>query len=342
MSEKRRLKRGLESLLGSAAEISGGEYTFAPDLGVVPKPLGERNLFFEHRIDPGEHETPADEILGELMREKPAYEIPISLIDRNRHQPRLDFDEAELADLAESLKKHGMIQPVVVRQTDRRFELVAGERRLRAAQLAGWERIPAHLLIVDDREMAEIALTENLQRRDLNAIEKAVAFRNYLEVYGGTNEELAKRLDLDRSTISNLIRLLELPEEVQQMVRRGELAMGHVRALLGIKKETQIEAAEKIRSEGWSVRQVEEYTNQLKQNSEQVAPRVRGNGKIGPRISTVQQSEHFIEMENQFRQLFGTKVKLSANAKGKGKLVIPFSSNDEFERIYQLILMRMR
>lgn len=342
MSErKQRLGRGLETLLGNAAAVSG-EYSLSPDLGISPRRSDEENLFYAHRIDPGQGETPTDEILGELMREKPAYEIPISLIDRNSHQPRLDFDEAELADLAESLKKHGMIQPVVVRQTEQRFELVAGERRLRAAKLAGWQRIPAHLLIVDDREMAEIALTENLQRRDLNAIEKAMAFRNYLEVYGGTNEELAKRLDLDRSTISNLIRLLELPEEVQQMVRRGELAMGHVRALLGIKKETQIEAAEKIRSEGWSVRQVEEYTNRLKQNSEQVAPRTKGNGKIGPRLSTVQQSEHFIEMENQFRRLFGTKVKLSANAKGKGKLVIPFNSNDEFERIYQLILARMR
>ena len=341
MSEKKRLGRGLGALLENAAAVSG-EYSFSPDLGISPRLSDEENLFYEHRIDSGQRETPADEILGELMRQKPTYEIPVSLIDRNRHQPRLDFDEAELADLAESLKKHGMIQPIVVRQTEQRFELVAGERRLRAAQLAGWERIPAHLLIVDDREMAEIALTENLQRRDLNAIEKAIAFRNYLKIYGGTNDELAKRLDLDRSTISNLIRLLELPEEIQQMVRQGELAMGHVRALLGIKRETQLEVAEKIRAEGWSVRQVEEYTNQLKQNAEQVAPRLNEKGKIGPRLSTVQQSEHFIEMENQFRQLFGTKVKLSANSKGKGKLVIPFSSNDEFERIYQLILARIR
>ena len=124
------------------------------------------------------------------------YDIPISLIDRNKHQPRLDFDDDELAGLAESLKKLGMIQPFVVRRVERRFELLAGERRLRAAQIADWEKVPAHILIVDDREMAEIALTENLQRRDLNAIEKAIAFRNYIEEYGVTNDELAKRLSL--------------------------------------------------------------------------------------------------------------------------------------------------
>ena len=335
MSREKRLGRGLESMLENAPVVED-DYLFGSDLGVTPRFGNETSSY---RIDSGSRETPVDEVLGRLMHDKRSYDIPIALIDRNPHQPRLDFDERDLADLAESIKKHGMFQSVVVRQTpDRRFELIAGERRLRAAQRAGWEKVPAHILVVDDRETAEIALTENLQRRDLNAIEKAVAFRNYIEVYGGTNDELAKRLDLDRSTICNLIRLLELPEEIQQMVRRDELTMGHVRTLLGIKEDRQLEVAQKMRTEGWSVRRADEYTKELKQDVSAVDGT---NRRIGPRKATIERSAHLDEMESRFRSLFGTRVKLTANAKGKGKLVIPFSSNEEFERIYQLILPRM-
>ena len=335
MSREKRLGRGLESMLENAPVVED-DYLFGSDLGVTPRFGNETSSY---RIDSGLRETPVDEVLGRLRHDKRSYDIPIALIDRNPQQPRLDFDERDLADLAESIKKHGMFQSVVVRQTpDRRFELIAGERRLRAAQRAGWEKVPAHILVVDDRETAEIALPENLQRRDLNAIEKAVAFRNYIEVYGGTNDELAKRLDLDRSTICNLIRLLELPEEIQQMVRRDELTMGHVRTLLGIKEDRQVEVAQKMRNEGWSVRRAEEYTKELKQDVSAVDGT---NRRIGPRKATIERSAHLDEMESRFRSLFGTRVKLTANAKGKGKLVIPFSSNEEFERIYQLILPRI-
>lgn len=339
MSKEKRLGRGLESLLTRTASISG-DYSLSPDSGIGIPVNGERLSLY--RGEPEEAgETRTDEILGELMREKPIYEIPIDRIDRNPHQPRIDFEDSELAELADSIKKHGMIQPIVVRQNDRRFELIAGERRMRAAKMAGWETVPAHILVVDDREMAELALTENLQRRDLNAIEKAIAFRNYLDIYGGTPDELAQRLDLDRSTIANMIRLLGLPDELQKMVVKGELPMGHARALLAFKddREKQFETADKIVKEGWSVRQTEDYVRDVLKDSAEVETEGK---RVGPRRATVERSEHFIEMENQFRSLFGTKVKLSSNAKGKGKLVIPFSSNDEFERIYQLILARMR
>jgi ParB family chromosome partitioning protein len=315
MSKEKRLARGLESLLGKASAVAE-EYSLAGEYDLAAPLSDERHPYDDELYESEPRETATDKILGELMREKPIYDIPISLIDRNKHQPRLDFDDDELAGLAESLKKHGMIQPVVVRRVERRFELLAGERRLRAAQIADWEKVPAHILIVDDREMAEIALTENLQRRDLNAIEKAIAFRNYIEEYGVTNDELAKRLSLDRSTICNLIRLLELPEEIQQMVRRDELAMGHVRALLGIRKETQLKVAEKACAEGWSVRQVEEYAKELKRNPTEVDGDRPG---IGSHKGTVELSDHFLDVERQFKEFFGTKVKLSANAKGKGK-----------------------
>lgn len=340
MSKEKRLGRGLEALLGKAAAASA-DYSFAsPAAAEWEKggPDSERRLSLyngESDHDEGD-ETETDKILGELMKGQPTFEVPIDRIDRNPHQPRLDFSETELAALAESLQQHGMIQPIVLRRTEQRFELIAGERRMRAAVLAGWTTIPARLLVVDDREMAELALTENLQRRDLNAIEKAAAFRHYLDLYGGTHDELAKRLDLDRSTVTNLMRLLELPEALQASVRRGELTQGHVRALLPLEESEQFETAERIRKEGWSVRQTESYIQEL------LADENGNAGRSGVRRPIPHRSEHFMELENQFRNLFGTKVQLTANEKGKGKLVIAFGNNAEFERIYQLILARMK
>ena len=336
MSKEKRLGRGIATLLGEAMASSGHpDYSFTRSADSTVADHGSNDSGGLSVYHGEQEESETDKILGELMKGQPVYDVPIERIDRNPSQPRLDFPEEDLRDLAESLKKHGMIQPVVLRPNGDRFELIAGERRLRSATLAGWETVPARMLEVDDREMAELALTENLQRRDLNAIEKAAAFRHYLDLYGGTQEDLAKRLDLDRATISNFMRLLELPEELQSAVRRGELTQGHVRALLPLEESEQFETAEKIRAEGWSVRQTEAFVKELLE-SEDVA---KG---LPPRRKPSSRSEHLTEMESQFRNLFGTKVKLSYNEKGKGKLVIPFGSTSEFERIYQLILSRMK
>src|SRR3954447_11607341 len=160
--------------------------------------------------------------------------VPVDQIDANPFQPRRQFDPAEIAALADSLRQHGMIQPVLVRPVHDRYQLIAGERRLRASLEAQLHEIPARILDLDDQRVSEIAMVENLQREDLNALEKASAFRDYLAKYGGTQEELAGRLGLDRSTISNLIRLLDLPSEVQEAVQVKKISQGHARAILAL------------------------------------------------------------------------------------------------------------
>ncbi len=201
MTRERRLGRGLEALLGGPLpSVAGG-----PSLHVV-----------------GGAEPPT---IGPLQ-------VGVYDIEANPFQPRRDFDEAEIDVLADSLQQHGLLQPVLVRRIEERYQLVAGERRLRAAIKAGWSEVPVQVVEADDRQTAEIAIVENLQRKDLNPLEKAVSFQRYLETYATTQEELAQRLQIDRSTIANLIRLLELPQEVQQAVRAGAITQGHARALL--------------------------------------------------------------------------------------------------------------
>ena len=221
-----------------------------------------------------------------------------------------------------------MLQPIVLRQCDNRYEIVAGERRFRAAQEAKWDKVPAIVIKVEDRQMAELALTENMQRRDLNPLEKATAFRNYLDCYGGTHEELASRLALDRSTVTNLMRLLDLNEDVQQMTRQGSLTQGHARALLPLEEWDQKEMAQRIVDEELSVRETESIVKQFLESGKVEPRRPKTAPEVSPRIR---------ELESQFRSWLGMKIKLTSNDKGKGKLVIQFNSNDDFERIYQAL-----
>ena len=194
----------------------------------------------------------------------PVSRVNIRQIDSNPAQPRQEFDPAEMQSLAESISTHGLLQPVVVRRVHERYQLVAGERRLRAAIQAGWVDVPVNVVEADDRQMAELAIVENLQRKDLNALEKAASFQQYLDQYGCTQEELAGRLKLDRSTIANLIRLLELPEPVQEAIRRGKITQGHARALLPLGDEReQIEFCGRIQREGLNVRQTETLVQEI-------------------------------------------------------------------------------
>ncbi len=280
-------------------------------------------------------EDQKERVLDAFAAGRAASEVPLDLIDRNPFQPRVDFDQAEMEELAASVKRHGMIQPIVLRRKGERFEIVAGERRYRAAKLAGWTNVPACLLDVDDQTTAELALTENIQRKDLNAIEKAAAFRNYLDQYGGTHDELAKRLDLDRSTVSNLLRLLDLPEEIQSSVRRGELTQGHARALLPLEEWDQLELARRVVDERLSVRQTEKIVQEFLDGADFLPPE---NGKKP--VAKPEVSPRVRDLEQQFRTWLGMKVKLTSNDKGKGKLVVQFNSNDEFERVYQALKPR--
>jgi ParB family chromosome partitioning protein len=330
VSKGKRLGRGLEALLGRVGGVdqeSDHSEVYSPD-----SPISGSDV-------------DADWMLQQRLASQTPHSIDVMLIDRNPFQPRQEFDEAELEQLAQSLIVHGLLQPIVVRKVGERFQIIAGERRFRAAMRAGWSEVPVHCLTVGDREMIELALTENIQRKDLNAIEKAVSFANYLEAYGGTHEELAKRLELDRSTVTNLLRLLDLPQKLQEAVRKEKLTQGHVRALLPLEEWEQIEAAERIQSENWSVRETERYVRELIEagqsgDSKDAWQIVDQNGNTQPvNRSGKQQSEQIIQLEQNFREhLGGMQVKLTqSNEKGKGKLVISFANHAEFERIYTMI-----
>jgi len=265
-------------------------------------------------------------------------------IEANPFQPRKIFEESELEQLAQSLQAHGLMFPIAVRQVGERYQIIAGERRFRAALRLGWNEIPAQVHEVDDRQMAELALTENIQRKDLNAIEKATSFASYLEMFGGTQEELAKRLEVDRSTVTNMLRLLKLPEQLQEAVCQEQITAGHVRALLRLPEWEQIAVAAKIQTEGWSVRETERFVQDLLQMGEAESPKnpeqmwnlVDQNGE---KRAVSHQSEQVQQLENEFRHcLGGMKAKLTqTNDKGKGKLVISFANHAEFECIYAAI-----
>ncbi len=300
MSIPRRLGRGLEALLGQ------------PDSPIA------------------EHSAAAPQ--ADSSAAGPT-QISVYEIDSNPYQPRQEFDEAEIESLAASIREHGVIQAVIVRRVGQRYQLIAGERRLRAAIKAGKTQVPAQVREADDRQMAELAIVENLQRKDLNALEKAASFQQYLATYGCTQEELAQRLSIDRSTVANLIRLLDLPQAVQQSLRSARISAGHARALLTVGDEQkQIAICKQIQTEGLSVRAVEQLVqdSQTSADSEQLSV-VGEDGQSRPVART--RSKQIAALEQEFRAALGTKVQITQAAKGRGKIVIHFTNHDEFDRI---------
>jgi ParB family chromosome partitioning protein len=258
--------------------------------------------------------------------------IAVDQIDPNPYQPRRHFPENELSALADSLRQHGMLQPIIVRAFGNRYQLIAGERRLRASIEAQLHEIPARVMDLDDQRVFELAMVENLQREDLNAVDKAAAFRDYLARYGGTQEELAGRLGLDRSTVSNLIRLLDLPEEVLLAVRDGEISSGHARALLGLPSaDIQREACRRIVSEKLSVRQ----TEALVATGVPTPPRTRIRRDAAH--SPEPRAPHLVELEQQLHLRFGTNVSIRSRTPERGQFIIEYNSQEEFDRVSALI-----
>jgi ParB family transcriptional regulator, chromosome partitioning protein len=269
---------------------------------------------------------------GHVAARDPA-RIDVRKIDSNPSQPRQEFDPSEMQSLVESISAHGLLQPVVVRRVHDRYQLVAGERRLRAAIKAGWVDVPVNVIEADDRQMAELAIVENLQRKDLNALEKAASFQKYLDQYGCTQEELAGRLKLDRSTIANLIRLLELPEPVQEAIRRGKITQGHARALLPLGDEhEQIDFCGRIQREGLNVRQTEGLVQEMIDSADR-EPLAAVESPTKAAKPSRAKNEHIAALEQQFRTALGMKVKISHNARGRGKLVVQFRNHEEFEQL---------
>jgi ParB family chromosome partitioning protein len=339
VTKERRLGRGLAALLGEDSEpVSLSQAaTLQPPLPRVGLPPAAAGLA---PVERPPLPTPQAALPPVAPEAATAHDgdlllLAVHEIEDNPFQPRRDFSEPEIASLAESLKEHDMLQPILVRRIGQRWQLISGERRLRAAIKAGWTQVPARVRQADDRLVAELAIVENLQRKDLNAIEKALSFRRYLEQHHCTQEDLGNRLKIDRSTIANLLRLLELPGQIQQQIQQGVISAGHARALLPLGDEAvQIEFSRRIQREGLSVRDIERMVQQ--RIAEEDGDRLTDPAAVGKRRKPAR-SSHVASLEQQLRILLGTKVEIRQNARGRGQLVIQFRNNEEFERLQQLI-----
>jgi ParB family chromosome partitioning protein len=257
------------------------------------------------------------------------FQIDIDRIHPNPKQPRQDFNEEALAELTQSLRSQGLIQPVVVRpRGDGHFELIAGERRWRAAQRAGLHRLPAVVRDVPDARLLELALIENVQRAELNAIEEAQAYQVLLQDLGLTQESVADRVGKSRVTVTNVLRLLQLPRQVQERVRRGKLSMGQARAILGVATaNAQIELAEKVENEGWSVRQVEAW----------VARESRDGASKAKKAAEPRKDPNVEAAEQKLQRVLGTRVRIVGRGKG-GRLELHYFGPEELDRLYNLLI----
>ena len=258
-------------------------------------------------------------------------EIDINLIETNPFQPRTDFDEEALRELAQSIKEQGVIQPVTVRKLGyNRYQLISGERRLRASKLAGLTRIPVFIRIANDEQMLELALIENIHRENLNAIEVAISYQRLIDECNLTQEQLSEKLGKSRPAIANFLRLLKLPAEIQIALRDGHISMAHARALINIdNKEAQLKLLQQIIEDELNVRQTEELANNAKNATTQ------GNAKE-QRKQTNYLPEHFKAQIKTLSQALNTKVQVKRNLKGHGSVVIDFKDEAEFDRIISL------
>lgn len=255
-------------------------------------------------------------------------EIEIDLIRPGEQQPRNTFDEAKLQELAQSIRASGIIQPLLVRRRGGLFELVAGERRWRAAQLAGLTRVPAIVRDIADENLLELALIENIQRQELNAIEEANAYRRLIETLGLTQEEVAQRVGRDRTFITNYLRILKLPNEIQSLLEQEKLTFGHARALLGISDpQLQRRIAQRIHKNNWSVRETESRIRNL--NSEKPSAIAAPDRVLDPNLRAA---------EAKLRRRLGTQVRIvPAKAGSAGRIEIEFYSMDDLNRLYDLL-----
>jgi ParB family chromosome partitioning protein len=306
-AKKRGLGRGLDALLGQAARP-------AEDATAAPAP--------ELRAVPGDAAATAQPVAAESDLRA----LPVDIIQRGKYQPRLDMHQESLQDLADSIREQGVVQPIVVRSIGAgRYEIIAGERRWRAAQLAGLHEIPAVVREVDDRGAIAIALIENIQRENLNPIEEARALKRLVDEFDATHEEAAHAVGRSRAAVSNLLRLLELEETVKEMVERRELEMGHARALLALSGRRQIEAARQVVARGLTVRATEGLVKSLQRPADAARP------------AAVKKDPNIQQLESSLADRLGASVRLRQGRGGKGKLEISYNSLDELDGILEHI-----
>ena len=264
----------------------------------------------------------AESVIGNII------EIPLEDIIANPHQPRTQFDNEAIEELATSIKQLGVIQPITVRKNNDKFDLISGERRLRASKLAGLKTIPAFVRLADDREMLEMALVENIQREDLDPIEIALSFQAMIDQLNLTQDEMSKRVGKKRSTITNYLRLLKLDPIIQTGIRDGFISMGHGRALINIEDNAvQLEFYEKVVKDNLSVRQTEDLVKKFREGK---ILSLKPTKKVVP--------EQVKELEKELTKHLGQKVKITMNDKGAGKIAIPFKTEEELENIKKRLL----
>ena len=306
--KKRGLGRGLDALLGSAGRPATGE------------PPAQAASHAELRAVPVAAEVTSGPVGDGSLRT-----LPVDIITRGRYQPRVDMHQESLQDLADSIREQGVVQPIVVRSIDAgRYEIIAGERRWRAAQLAGLHEIPAVVRSVDDRGAIAIALIENIQRENLNPMEEARALQRLVDEFEVTHEAAARAVGRSRAAVSNLLRLLDLDEDVKGMVERRELEMGHARALLALAGHRQVEAARQVTARGLSVRATEALVRQLLQPPQ----RKPAPAPADPNIR---------HLENSLSDRLGATVVIRPGRGGRGKLEISYNSLDELDGILEHI-----
>ncbi len=269
-----------------------------------------------------------DNVLDNFLEDNKIIELKISQIEPNKDQPRTLFDDEKLAALAESIEEYGVINPIVVKKLDNGFyKIIAGERRWRASKIAGKKTIPAIIKEYDDKETMEIALIENLQRENLNPFEEARGFKELMEIFSLTQEEVAKKVGKSRSAIANSVRLLALPEKIREYVIEEKLSVGHVRALLSIENdEIKLIASEKIIENGMTVRQTESYISSLLKE-----PKVKKKSPMEEEMR-----RYFATLEKKLSNQLKTKV-LIHRGKKKGKIEIEYYSNEDFERLMKIL-----
>ena len=255
-------------------------------------------------------------------------EIPLSQIEANPNQPRREFDAEALQELANSIRELGIITPITLRQVDTsRFQIIAGERRWRASQMVGLQTIPAYIRTINDENVMEMALVENIQREDLNAIEIALAYQHLMDSTGMTQEKVSERVGKSRTAVANYLRLLKLPAQVQMALQNKSIDMGHARALLALDSPAmQIKLFKEVEKNGYSVRKVEEMVKNLNNGDDTDTAKKKVAAKTP-------MPEEFTMLKNRLSDFFRTKVQLVCSAKGKGKISIPFSNEEELEHI---------
>ena len=308
------LGKGLDSLIPKSSSISKGSNEKIKEIPIKK-----------------EVEKVVEKVVETVVEEKIVYEqqlVKLSLVEPNREQPRKKFDEDSIIELSESIKQHGVITPLLVLQKDNYYEIIAGERRWRAAKLAGLKEVPVIIKDLTDQEVVEISLIENIQRENLNPIEEAMAYKKLLNEYNLKQDEIAERVGKSRTAVTNAIRLLKLSDEVQQMIIDEMISTGHARALLTIEnKEFQYQLAQKIFDEKLSVREVEKLIKDIKNPK-----------KEKPKTTINEQQFIYDDLQNKMNQILGTKVNIKQKNANKGKIEIEYYSSEELEHIFDLIM----